>query len=158
MNARPDRRRRGFTLVEALIAGAILSLLALSLLEGIGVASRIVEENAEYLAADAVAFDLAYKRSRENFNDLMNLLSRCASLPNRELVETISSNACPVLCRLAPESRTRVEHARDASGNVDTTALAISVDVAWGPDDNRRLLSSRFGPACIVKSSIGLRE
>lgn len=155
MTALPNARRRGVTLVEVMLAGAILSLLALSLFEGIGVANRITVENAEYLAADAVAFDLAYKRSREEFGALQKL---CASLNNAELIELISSNACPVLCRQVPVALTRVEYARDASGTLDPNALLLSVDVSWGPENNRRLLSSRFGPARIVRTSTGLSE
>lgn len=147
--------RSGVTLVEVLFAGTILVVLALSLFEGIGVAGRIAAENTEYLAADAVAFDLAYKRSREPYAALQKLRT---SLNGGILTEVIPSNACPMLARRAPEARTRVECARDATGAVDPDALLLSVDVAWGPVGARRLLSSRFGPTRVVKSNIGLKE
>ena len=53
------KARRGATLVEVMLAAAILALMVLSLFEGIAVSARIAHENAEYLQADAYAFDLA---------------------------------------------------------------------------------------------------
>ena len=49
--------RDGFTLLECTLAGALLCLLAVALLEGIGVTTRVARENAEMLSADAVAWD-----------------------------------------------------------------------------------------------------
>lgn len=49
--------RGGFTLLECTLAGALLCLLAVALLKGIGVTTRVARENAETLSADAVAWD-----------------------------------------------------------------------------------------------------
>jgi len=49
--------RKGFTLVECMLAGSILSIAALGLLQGLGVLSRVAKENAEMLEADALAWD-----------------------------------------------------------------------------------------------------
>ena len=151
------KMRRGVTLTEVMIAGAIFSLLALTLFEGVAVAARLTQENAEYLAADAYAFDLAYKRSCENYGELLKVRD---ARPGAVLRETISSNACPVLFREGrgngPESLTRISWAKTANGQDDPNALLISVDVEWGPQGNRRTLSDRFGQAAIVKSGVGL--
>lgn len=49
--------RDGFTLLECTLAGALLCLLAVALLKGVGVTTRVARENAETLSADAVAWD-----------------------------------------------------------------------------------------------------
>lgn len=49
--------RGGFTLLECTLAGALLCLLAVALLKGVGVTTRVARENAETLSADAVAWD-----------------------------------------------------------------------------------------------------
>ena len=51
--------RRGTTLVEVMIAGMLLSFLAIVLFEGAAFSARLAKENADYLVADAFAFDLA---------------------------------------------------------------------------------------------------
>ena len=153
------KMRRGVTLTEVMIAGAILSLLALTLFEGVGVAARLSQENAEYLAADAYAFDLAYKRSRESYGELLKVRD---AKKGDVLRETISSNACPVIFREgrgnAAESLTRINWAKTADGHDDPNALLISVDVEWGPQNRRHAPSDRFGRAAVVKSGIGLKE
>ena len=159
MNARWPGMRRGVTLIEVTIAGTLLAILSLTFFEGVGLAARISQENAEYLAADAYAFDLAYKRSCESYANLLNVRNSKLGAVMRE---TISSNACPVLYREgnanAAQALTRINWAKTASGTDDPNALAISIDVEWGAANRRRLLSNRFSPAVIVKSGVGLRE
>ncbi len=53
--------RKGFTLTECMVAGAIFCVTALALLQGIPMVNRIATENAQLLAADAVAWDAAWK-------------------------------------------------------------------------------------------------
>ena len=153
------RAHRGTTLTEVMVAGAIFSLLALTLFEGVALAARLSQENAEYLAADAYAFDLAYKRSCESYGDLLRVRE---ARSGADLRETISSNACPVLFRPgngnAAASLTRISWAKTADGQDDPNALQISVDVEWGPQNKRRMLSDRFGRAVLVKSGIGLNQ
>lgn len=64
------RHRAAFTLVEVLVAGGILALLTCAMLEGIIVAMRISKENAEHLAAEAFAFDLAWMKFNEEYSAL----------------------------------------------------------------------------------------
>lgn len=65
-----SRRMRGFTLVETMVAGSILALLTCALLEGIIVATRISRDNSEHLAAEALAFDLAWMKFNEEYRAL----------------------------------------------------------------------------------------
>jgi prepilin-type N-terminal cleavage/methylation domain-containing protein len=53
--------RKGFTLAECMVAGAVLCLLSLALLQGIPMVTRIANENAQLLAADSLAWDAAWK-------------------------------------------------------------------------------------------------
>ena len=62
------RGRKGATLVELMLAGAILALVVTSLFEGILVANRIAHENAELLAAQAIAADAAWWRFNEKYD------------------------------------------------------------------------------------------
>ena len=62
--------RKGFTLVECAVAGALLAALALVFLQGIGVATRIAEENARLLAADGVAWDAVWKTFNEDYDSI----------------------------------------------------------------------------------------
>lgn len=66
----PPRILHGFTLVETMMAGAILALLTCALLEGIIVATRLSRENSERLAAEAFAFDLAWMKFNEDYASL----------------------------------------------------------------------------------------
>lgn len=134
------RLRRGVTLVETMIASTILAILVIALFEGVAFSARIAQENAEFLAADAYAFDLAWKRFHENYAELKNLR---AQLNGAALVETVSSNAVPLIWRRGAEARssTRVAWARDRNGKEDQSGLVITVDVEWGPANRRRTLA-----------------
>ena len=130
------RAKRGVTLVEVMLASSILALMALSLFEGIAVAARIARENAEYLQADAYAFDLAWKRYNESYSALRNL----AATPDEELTE----EAAPMLYRPgAPAvSHTTITRVIDPNDTSVELGLIISVDVEWGASNARRRLYS----------------
>lgn len=153
-NPRPGFRR-GVTLVEIMVAGAILALLSIALFNGAGLAARLAQENAEFLAADAFAFDLALKRSRESYTRLLDIR---AERNGRYIEEEISSNAVPLLYRASSPARVRtwINWAKDRNGQDDPNALQITMDVQWGPNDDRRTLSERQGPTVVLKSGIGL--
>ena len=84
---RTCRLKRGVTFIEVMLAASILALTVLAVFEGIAVSARIARENAEYLQADAYAFDLAWKRYNESYGALRNLVS--ASAPQRTFDEDI---------------------------------------------------------------------
>lgn len=142
------RTKGGFTLVETMLAGALLALAVVSLFEGIGVCARIGHENAQYLQADAYAHDLAWKRYNESYANLKNAYDLSRGQP---IVENISSNAAPALWLSSSVPRSRTTFSRLTG---DTGAgLVITVDVEWGPSGRRRSLSSSGHVASIFKSS-----
>lgn len=147
--------RRGVTLVEVMLAGGILALLSVALLNGIGQSAQLTHDDSEYLFAHCYAFDVALKRSREKFSSLLSIRN---STNGAEFRETISSNACPTLYREgsgnAAESITRITWAKDATGAADQNALMISVDVEWGPRGKRKKLSNSDSAVVVVKTKI----
>ena len=63
--------RGGFTLVEVMLAGAIAVLMTLSLMEGLVVSAKISHENSELLAADAFAWDTAWKWLNNHLDEFL---------------------------------------------------------------------------------------
>ena len=49
--------RKGFTLVECMIAGMILVLVITAFMRALAVVNRVEHENAQYLEADAIVWD-----------------------------------------------------------------------------------------------------
>ena len=140
---RTRRAKRGVTLIEVMLAASILALMVLSLFEGIAVSARIARENAEYLQADAYAFDLAWKRYNENYSSLRNLMGKNQTqveLPSEEITE----EAAPMLYRAgsAAQSYTTIKRVMDPSDASVELGILISVDVEWGASGARRRLSS----------------
>ena len=62
--------RGGFTLVEVMLAGALAVLATLSLMEGLIVSAKISHENSELLAADAFAWDTAWRWLNKSYEEL----------------------------------------------------------------------------------------
>lgn len=136
------RSKRGVTLVEVMLAASILALTVLAVFEGIAVSARIARENAEYLQADAYAFDLAWKRYNESYGALRNLVS--VASPERTFDENIVSNAAPMLYRRTSpaQSHTTITRVTDPNNASIELGVLISVDVEWGADGARRHLST----------------
>ena len=142
------RMRRGATLVEVALAGAIAVLLTLAFMEGIAVAARISHENSQLLAAEAYAWDTAWKWLNKPYDELNNPAT--AAFYPSAAGETVSSNACPVLCRALNGGAdakvfVRVTFLTGASAlrrhEADAEAKLIEVDVEWGPASDRRCLN-----------------
>ena len=136
------RAKHGVTLVEVMLAASILALTVLAVFEGIAVSARIARENAEYLQADAYAFDLAWKRYNESYGALRNFVS--ATFPQRTFDEEITKDAAPMIYHAATPAKsyttiTRVTDPNDASIEL---GVLISVDVEWGKAGARRRLSA----------------
>ena len=136
------RGRGGATLIEVMLAAAILSLMVLALFEGIAVSARIARENAEYLQADAYAFDLAWKRFNESYGALRNFVS--VSQPEKNIDEDITEEAAPMLHRPGSSavSHTTIRRIADPNDASAELGVLISVDVEWGARRARRRLSS----------------
>ena len=142
------RMRRGATLVEVALAGAIAVLLTLAFMEGIAVAARISHENSQLLAAEAYAWDTAWKWLNKPYDELNNTAT--AAFYPSAAGETVSSNACPVLCRALNGGAdakvfVRVTFLTGASAlrrhEADAEAKLIEVDIEWGPASDRRCLN-----------------
>lgn len=155
--------RRGATLIEVTMAGAIAVLLTLSFLEGVIVSTRIAHENSRLLAAEAFAWDTAWKWLNKPYEELNN--STTAKFYPDAGYSLVSSNACPMLCR-------ELNGGSDAKVYVKVTLLSgstavprhgttsvvkrIDVDVEWGPANDRRCLNGLVSRAKNYKLPISV--
>ena len=137
------RAHAGATLVEVLFAGAIAAVVALSLLEGAIVATKISHENAELLAADSFAFDTAWKWLNKSYDDLPTQSAGVLydSVSDRALA--MREEDCPPLAasRTGGEPRllVRVTFLDGVRRHgLDVSAKQIDVAVEWGPEGARR--------------------
>ncbi len=137
------RSKRGVTLVEVMLAGAILTLLSLALFNGIALSARIAHENAELLSAEAVVWDAVWKRFNEEYTQLL--------FTDGWISETLTTNAAPALCSYdtAPTLKMRV------SPVVGYPSLrCIEGDLEWGPSAKRRQLSD-VCPIFVYRGKLG---
>lgn len=138
--------RAGFTLVEMMLAGAITMLMTLALLEGLIVSARISRENSELLAADAFAWDTAWKWLNKAYDDLPSQTSGVSYDSMTDTAMAMTSNDCPVLARAMTGGDPRVVvrvtlcDALPRHGGT-VSAKRIDVDVAWGAAGSRKCLN-----------------
>ena len=143
------KARRGVTLVEVMLAGSIAVLLTLACLEGVIVSTRIAHENSQLLAAEAFAWDTAWRWLNKPYDELNNSTSP-KFYPDAGY-SVVSSNDCPMLCKelnggsdaklyvrvqLLTGSAMPVRHGDSAA------VKRIDVDVEWGAATSRRRLNS----------------
>lgn len=64
------RHNAGVTLIELMMASAVLGISVISLLIGFTVAERVSHANAEALRADNIAFDLLWRRFNLDYDQL----------------------------------------------------------------------------------------
>ena len=130
--------RKGFTLVECAVAGALLAALALVFLQGIGVATRIAEENARLLAADGVAWDAVWKTFNEDYD----------SIAVGSNTVWLSESAAPSLYVEGSKAElTIVVESFSMGTKVDGKwksypMKSITANVTWGPQGNRKSLQN----------------
>lgn len=122
--------RKGFTLTECMLASSIICLTALVSLEGVIVTTRIAHENSEILAADAIAWDAAWKRFNEDFTKLK---------VGESSTETLSDDAAGPLNAYDTPAQLIVSVTDD--DNFPGLRKVIT-DVEWGPSNKRRRLST----------------
>ena len=135
--------KRGATLVEVMLAGAIITLLSIALFNGISLAVRIAHENAETLSAEAVVWDAVWKRFNEEYSQL---------LPTDGWVsEMLATNAVPALSgyNSPPVLKMRVSVVPGY-----TSLRCIEGDLEWGPVARRVHLSDRC-PVFVYRSEMG---
>lgn len=135
--------RKGFTLLECLLAGSLLCLLAVAFLKGLGVTVRVAHENAELLAADGVVWDAVWKKFNEDFDSL-----RVKASPD---VETLPRHAAP---ELYVEGAPPVLSVRVSAVRGFPDLREISADLEWGPPAARRRYSD-YQAAFVYRSSLG---
>ena len=131
--------KKGFTIIEVMLAGSIILVIALALFEGVMAGARTCHENSELLAADAYAWDVAWKRFNEDFSQSY----KSASLP-LVIAENLSSNAMPVLYYEGSPATCYVT-VSNAADRTDWTGRVIDVNVCWGPANDRRILAPMAG-------------
>ena len=119
--------RKGFTLVECMVASAIVCVTSLALFEGVGRAAAMARQNAEVLAAEAIAWDAVWKRFNEGFATLDYTVTE-------NLPEAASSDL------YFPGSPARLKVWVDAVPGFPRLR-AVSADVEWGPEGRRQRLS-----------------
>ena len=162
--------RGGFTLVEVMLAGAIAVLMTLALMEGLVVVAKISHENSELLAADAFAWDTAWKWLNKAYDELPSQTGGYVYDSDSNAAMTITTNECPELAAAKtggdPRVVVRVVMC-DGAGAVDRHGMSvkakrIDVDVEWGPPGDRKCLNGLCGddiatygrPVTVYKSSI----
>ena len=133
--------RKGFTLLECTLAGAILSLLAVVFLEGVSVATRISADNARLLAADGVAWDALWTAFNRDYASIKPL--------NVDIVEDLSEDVAPMLYygEGAPARLTM------RFCQINSRLRSVEADVEWGPEGRRRRLSDFHGGRLFVYRS-----
>ena len=126
-----------------MLAGAITVLFTLALMEGLIVAAKISNENSQLLAADAYAWDMAWKWFNKKYDDLYTTDANGIIYQG-----TVSSNECPMLCSQLTGSDAyigiRVRTVTVTRHAIETTARQIDVDLAWGPASDRKSLNGMF--------------
>ena len=154
------RSRGGFTLVEVMLAGSIAVLMTLALMEGIIVAAKISRENSQLLAAEAFAWDTAWKWLNKAYDDLPAQAGDGVRYDltidgdfKRDTTHGMlgaSTNDCPELVAAkvgaAPRIVVRVVLCPALSRHGKTLkAKRIDVDVEWGPEGDRKCLNGLCG-------------
>ena len=134
--------KRGVTLVEVMLAGALTSLLVVTLMHGIIIAVDICRENSELLAVEAYAWDTAWKWLNKKGEDLTG--SEAVQFYPNANGFLIASNECPVVYRSAsvgsPKCFVCVSNCTDE-------IKCISVDVEWGATGKRYCLNRLASPS-----------
>ena len=162
--------RGGFTLVEAMLAGAVAVLSTLAAMEGFIVAAKLSHENAELLAADAFAWDTAWRWLNKAYDELPGQAAGVTYDSDRDAALTMADEECPELAAARtggkPRLVVRVVACAGDTGvsrhGLKVTAKRIDVDVEWGPPGDRRCLNglcsakirSYAHPVSVYKSRI----
>lgn len=133
MQHTPSRAgKNGFTLVEVMVAGAILALLTCALLEGIIVAVKVSRDNSRHLAAEALAFDLAWLHfNRDYDSDLRKAVLSGSSTTTYSNAGTLA----PTLANANATAQVRISSVNGISG------VLIHSEVTWGPSANRQTVA-----------------
>ena len=135
------KSRRGITLIETMVAGAISAIVLTAAFEGIVVAAKVAHENAQILSAEAYAWETAWTW----------LNRRYADVNAGTYTVAVSSNDCPAICRAAAGAdavlSVQVQAPQQVARHGQTvSAKRIAVDVAWGMLGRRKSLNALAEP------------
>ena len=163
----PRGTRGGFTLVEVMLAGALAVLMTLALMEGLVVAAKISHENSELLAADAFAWDTAWRWLNKPYEELPSLIGGTDYDSDTLPGMAATMGDCPELsgAKTGGDPRVVVRVVMCGSQPRHGTTVSvkrIDVDVEWGPAGDRKCLNGLCGagiasyghPVSVYKSSI----
>ena len=145
---RARKGKRGVTLIEVMLAGAMLTLLSFALFNGISVAARIAHENAELLSAEAVVWDAVWKRFNEDYSTSIR-----NAAANGWVEETLTSNAAPALAVYGTASGSMPKLKLRVSA-ISDVLCCIEGDLEWGPSGKRRTLSD-VCPVFVYRGELG---
>lgn len=136
MTSRTSRSaRRGFTLVEVMVASSVLALMTLAFFEGIIVAQSIARANSERLAADGFAFDLAWMKFNQDYTALR------ANLGTHTYSATDVAAAVPALAHWANDGTLSAQTQVYTSTGVP--GVFVRSAVSWGPNGNLQTVEHR---------------
>ena len=126
--------KKGFSLVECMLAGSITCLMVLVLFEGIIVAGKIAHENSQFLAASDYAFDLAWVKMNEAVDKLKEH-------SNTTVSANLTKDAAPTLYYENSPAVSYVRFEQDEAQD----GVWITANVEWGPVGKRRRLNTSSG-------------
>lgn len=148
------KSRGGFTLLELLLAGAILATISFGALIGTLRISKMVNDRSEMMAADGYCWDVAWALFNADYTQLSELVERAKTLgcrgceisgnvwhpgnlnPERPEYRFLSHLQSPV-CYVT------LSNAVDTAGAEVQGGVCISVNLEWGPPDQRSILMPR---------------
>ncbi len=144
------KARAGLTLIETMIAGAILAFVLTAAFHGIVTATRVCHENARLLAAEAFAWETAWRWLNKSSD---NATSQTFTLTDEDCPQ-ISSSALGEAARCVVNVTEKKGANAFARHGDQIPAKLIEVDVEWGAPGDRRSLTSSGLPISISKSEI----
>lgn len=157
------KARAGLTLIELMLAGAILGMIAFGAIWGVMHIVTLVERRGELLAADGYCWDVAWAIFNYDYDVLnaymVNNMSRPENGPAYlEIKGTLrrkntgnwtsdydflshlpAFDSNPPVCYITLSNRYERGEFRDDEG------VFISVNLEWGPEGQRRYLMPRSG-------------
>jgi len=126
--------RRGFTLIEVLIAAAVLSVLSAGLLTASWCLVQFAQDQADHMAADAYCHDLMWAVYSQEYEDIADIaqfrLNKDKELPRIETVDFLGRPKT-----IVPLMRTHDDAVPTCTvtvtENEGKTQKQISVELAW---------------------------
>ena len=135
-----DRRKAkaGVTLLEVMLAGALVAIAVLATLEAFTVAGKVAHENAESLRADNVAFDLLWRKFYGDYDQMRSTVGQ--SVPEKNTDDTDSPYRSSSLG--ASPSYAYREYVMPINDGNDGKLLAVTLK--YGPDGQYTISNEVF--------------